>query len=81
LKATSRPTSVAGADARDPAQQSWAMARLQELWECLSCTMSYVRRAMEILEDIWIKRDATMRDGIHTAHWIQDLKMSEIGLW
>jgi hypothetical protein len=49
FKATSWPTFVAGADARDFGQQAWVMARLQELWECLPCTMGYVRSAMEIL--------------------------------
>lgn len=80
FKATSWPAFVAGADARDLGQQAWAMARLQELWEHLPCTMAYVRSAMEILEGIWNKRDAAMCGGTCTVDWIQDLKVSEIDL-
>ena len=80
FKATSWPAFVAGADSRDLGQQMWAMARLQELWECLPCTMGYVRSAMEILEGIWNKRDAAVCGGMHNVEWIQDLKVSEIDL-
>lgn len=80
FKATSWPTFVAGADARDLGQQAWAMSRLQQLWECLPCTMGYIRSAMEILGGIWEKRDAAMYDGTHTVDWIQEVKMLEIDL-
>jgi Fungal specific transcription factor domain len=78
FKATSWPAFVAGADAKDLEQQAWAMARLHELWECLPCTMGYVRSAMEILGGIWNKRDAAVCGSTDTVNWIQDLKASEI---
>lgn len=80
FKATSWPTFVAGADARDPNQQTWAMARLRELWECLPCTMGYVRSAMEILGGIWTKRDAAGYASMDTIDWVQELKLSEIDI-
>lgn len=76
FKATSWPTFIAGAEAKDLAQQSWAMKRLRELWERLPCTMGYVRSAMEILEGIWNRGDATGER--HSKDWIQDLKLLEI---
>lgn len=80
FKATSWPTFVAGAEAKDFGQQAWAMARLQELWECLPCTMGYVRSGMEILQSIWNKQNAPVCDAVNTVDWIQDLRGSEIDL-
>ncbi|KUJ21359.1 uncharacterized protein LY89DRAFT_577473 [Mollisia scopiformis] len=80
FKATSWPTFVAGAEARDLEQQAWAMTRLQQLRECLPCTMGYVRSAMEILDSIWRKRDAAVCAGMHNIGWIQELKLLEIDI-
>ncbi|SPN96625.1 related to fungal transcriptional regulatory protein [Cephalotrichum gorgonifer] len=74
FKATSWPTFIAGAEARDYDTRVWVLSRLMRMWEC--CPWGYVFAAVEMLRRTWRMRD----DGsVGEAGWLQELWAMDMG--
>ncbi|ROT43772.1 hypothetical protein SODALDRAFT_320156 [Sodiomyces alkalinus F11] len=69
FKATTWPTFIAGAEARDRHQQAWVMNRLQRL--VLNCPWGFIYTAMDALQVIW---DMQRGEGEESRSWVQMLK-------
>ncbi|KAG5969940.1 hypothetical protein E4U55_001913 [Claviceps digitariae] len=68
FKATTWPTFIAGAQARESATRDWVMDRLQRL--LVSCPWGFLNTAMETLQTIW---DLDNK-GMGRRSWVQTLK-------
>ncbi|KAG6116958.1 hypothetical protein E4U13_001476 [Claviceps humidiphila] len=68
FKATTWPTFIAGAEARDPPRRDWVMNRLKRL--VVSCPWGFLYTAMDTLQSIWDLDGKVMA----TKSWVQLLK-------
>lgn len=67
FKATSWPTFIAGAEAKDEASREWVLGRLMKMWEC--CPWGYVFAAVEMLRRTWKMRD---EGSVDEVGWLQE---------
>lgn len=74
FKATSWPTFIAGAEARDAASREWVLGRLMKLWEC--CPWGYVFAAVEMLRRTWEMRD---EGSVDEVGWLQEFWAMDMG--
>lgn len=70
FKATTWPSFIAGAEAREPERRRWAMDRLHRLF--LRCPWGFLYTAMEAVQAIWDSQGAEEED----RSWVQLLKNS-----
>lgn len=77
FKATSWPTVIAGAEARDRESREWVLNRLLKMWAC--CPWGYVFAAIDMLRQTWRMRDEEkgIDDGVG---WLQELWARKMGL-
>ncbi|KAG6192646.1 hypothetical protein E4U27_002379 [Claviceps purpurea] len=68
FKATTWPTFIAGAEARDPPRRDWVMNRLKRL--VVSCPWGFLYTAMDTLQSLWDLDSKVMG----TKSWVQLLK-------
>lgn len=69
------PTFMAGAQADDPVLRAWYLERLHAILTLNAwiCPWGYVRTAIEMLDEIWAKRDEVPRLELK-VNWLQELK-------
>lgn len=75
LKGVVWPTFVAGAQADDPFLRAWYLERLHAILNLnvSVCPWGYVRTAIEMLDEIWARRDRVPRSE-RKVNWLQELK-------
>lgn len=74
FKATSWPTFIAGAEAKEESSREWVLHRLMKMWEC--CPWGYVFAAVEMLRRTWQMRD---EGSVDEVGWLQEFWAMDMG--